>query len=53
MEIQLSILTLCLSLGDCLNPIQAQIKAHTENGREVALNSDGTWKYVDDGGGAI
>jgi hypothetical protein len=26
----------------------AQIKALTDNGDEVLLNSDGTWKYIND-----
>ena len=29
------------------NISQAQIKALTENGKEVTLNDDGTWRYSD------
>ncbi len=53
MKIQLPILVLLLSCSVFMNPLNAQIKAHTENGREVSLFNDGTWKYADDGGGTI
>ena len=49
-----NVLLLLFTLGlGISNPIAAQIKAHTENGREVTLFNDGTWKYADEGGNRI
>ncbi len=43
-----SFLPLLLLLMLCSNA-NAQINAITETGKQVILNYDGTWKYVDDG----
>lgn len=53
MKIQKSIIFLIAIAFSFSQTIYSQITARTENGRQVLLMDDGTWKYADEGGGTI